>query len=77
MFPDDVAKLFDAYYPDAASEARQQFSQDLADMPAKEVAEAYELALQLLEGYVVASEAFDQPVYMVFADARERTGRLT
>jgi hypothetical protein len=76
MWPETLAlaaEQVDAYYPDAASEARQQFSQDLADMPAEEVAESYELALQLLEGYVVASEAFDQPVYMVFADARERT----
>jgi hypothetical protein len=73
MFPDDVAELFDAYYPDAAD--RQQFSQDLARLGAEEVARDYEVTLGLLEGYVVAAEILGQAGYMVFADARERTRR--
>ncbi len=46
MFPDDVAELFDAYYPDAAD--RQQFSQDLARLGAEEVARDYEVTLGFL-----------------------------
>jgi hypothetical protein len=71
MFSDDGAALFGGYLDDD-SEAKEQFRTSLADMGAEEAAKCFEIAEQLAEGYVVAAEALDQCVYVVFADARWR-----